>query len=51
MKNTGATDKSIRRWLADEHKLEVSRATFFRFKKKYDVKDKDKDPRKKQKKS
>ena len=45
MKNTRATDESIRRWLADEHKLEVSRATFSRFKKKFNVKDKDKDPR------
>lgn len=45
MKNTGATDESVRRWLDLEHSLEVSRATFSRFKKKYHINDKDKDPR------
>ncbi len=45
MKTSGATDENIRRWLADEHKLEVSRATFSRFKKKYNLRDSDKDPR------
>ena len=45
MKTSGATDESVRRWLADEHEFEVSRATFSRFKKKYDLSDKDKDPR------
>ena len=28
MKTQGATDESVRRWLADEHVFEVSRATF-----------------------
>ena len=45
MKTSGATDASVRRWLAEEHELEVSRATFSRFKKKYNLADKDKDPR------
>ena len=45
MKTSGATDASVRRWLADEHEFEVSRATFSRFKKKYHLQDKDKDPR------
>ena len=45
MKTQGATDASIRRWLDDEHDFEVSRATFSRFKKKYQLRDKDKDPR------
>lgn len=45
MKTQGATDESVRRWLADEHKIEVSRATFSRFKKKYHLTDNDKDPR------
>ena len=45
MKTFGATYESVRRWLADEHEFEVSRATFSRFKKKYDLIDKDKDPR------
>ena len=45
MKTQGATDESIRRWLDEEHKLEVSRATFSRFKKKYHITDKEKDPR------
>ena len=31
--------------MAEEHELEVSRATFSRFKKKYNLADKDKDPR------
>ena len=45
MKTSGATDESVRRWLAEEHEFEVSRATFSRFKKKYHLTDKDKDPR------
>ena len=45
MKTSGATDENIRRWLADEHELEVSRATFSRFKKKYNLRDSDKNPR------
>jgi hypothetical protein len=45
MKTSGATDESVRRWLAEEHEFEVSRATFSRFKKKYNLTDKDKDPR------
>ena len=45
MKTQGATDASVRRWLDEEHDLEVSRATFSRFKKKYHLTDKDKDPR------
>ena len=48
MKTSGATDESIRRWLAEEHEFEVSRATFSRFKKKYPL-DNDKDPRAKNK--
>ena len=28
MKTKGATDESVRRWLDEEHQLEVSRATF-----------------------
>ena len=40
MKTQGATDESIRRWLDEEHKFEVSRATFSRFKKKYHLTDK-----------
>ena len=45
MKTQGATDASVRRWLDEEHDLEVSGATFSRFKKKYRLTDKDKDPR------
>ena len=45
MKTQGATDASVRRWLDEEHDFEVSRATFSRFKKKYHLTDKDKDPR------
>jgi len=45
MKTAGATDENVRRWLADEHLFEVSRASFSRFKKKYQLRDKDKDPR------
>ena len=45
MKTQGATDESVRRWLDEEHKLEVSRATFSRFKKKYNLTDNDKDPK------
>ena len=49
MKTQGATDESVRRWLDEEHKIEVSRATFSRFKKKYHLTDNDKDPRARQK--
>ena len=49
MKTSGATDESVRRWLAEEHKFEVSRASFSRFKKKYHLTDNDKDPRARQK--
>ena len=45
MKTQGATDASVRRWLDEEHDLEVSRATFSRFKKKYHLTDNSKDPR------
>ena len=45
MKTAGATDENVRRWLADEHLFEVSRASFSRFKKKYHLRDKDKDTR------
>ena len=45
MKTSGATDESVRRWLAEEHEFEVSRATFSRFKKKYNLVDKEKDSR------
>ena len=45
MKTSGATDANVRRWLADEHEFEVSRATFSRFKKKYHLTDTEKDPR------
>ena len=49
MKTSGATDASVRRWLAEEHEFEVSRATFSRFKKKYNLVDRDKDPRERNK--
>ena len=45
MKSSGATDASVRRWLAEEHEFEVSRASFSRFKKKYHLRDNEKDPR------
>ena len=45
MKTQGATDESVRRWLAEEHEFEVSRATFSRFKKKYNLIDTEKDSR------
>jgi hypothetical protein len=45
MKTSGATDESVRRWLAEEHKFEVSRATFSRFKKEYNLIDNEKDSR------
>ena len=45
MKSSGATDQSVRRWLAEEHEFEVSRSTFSRFKKKYHLNDEEKDPR------
>ena len=51
MKTQGATDANIRRWLEDEHKIEVSRSTFSRFKKKYHLTDTDKDPRENNKKA
>ena len=34
MKTSGATDANVRRWLEEEHEIEVSRSTFSRFKKK-----------------
>lgn len=43
MKTSGTTDENIRRWLAEEHEFKVSRATFSRFKKKYNLKDISKD--------
>ena len=49
MKTQGATDESVRILLDEEHKLEVSRATFSRFKKKYHLTDNDKDPISRQK--
>ena len=49
MKTSGATDESVRRWLEEEHEFEVSRSTFSRFKKKYHLTDKEKDPRAKNK--
>ena len=49
MKTTGATDERVRRWLDEEHKFEVSRATFSRFKKKYNLTDNEKDSRARQK--
>ena len=45
MKTSGATDANVRRWLEEEHEIEVSRSTFSRFKKKYHLTDTDKDPR------
>ena len=51
LKTSGATDENIRRWLADEHEFEVSRATFSRFKKKYNLSDRDKNPKASDKKS
>ena len=42
MKTSGATDESVRRWLAEEHEFEISRASFSRFKKKYQLTDKEK---------
>ena len=45
MKTSGATDEGIRRWLAEEHDFEVSRATFSRFKQKYPLTSNDKDSR------
>ena len=51
MKTSGATDESVRRWLASDHELEVSRATFSRFKKKFNINDKQKDPREQNKKA
>ena len=44
MKTSGATDENVRRWLAEEHDFEVSRATFSRFKKKYNLLDTEKSP-------
>lgn len=51
MKNSGATDENVRRWLAEEHHIEVSRSTFQRFKNKYNLSDTDKDPRESNKKA
>ena len=51
MKSSGATDESVRRWLAEEHEFEVSRASFSRFKKKYHLTDEEKDPRARDKES
>ena len=51
MKTQGATDANIRRWLEDEHEIEVSRSTFSRFKKKYHLTDTGKDPRENNKKA
>lgn len=45
MKSSGATDASVRKWLAEEHEFEVSRASFSRFKKKYHLRDNEKDSR------
>ena len=45
MKTSGATDANVRRWLEEEHEIEVSRSTFSRFKNKYHITDKEKDPR------
>uniref|UniRef100_UPI003FEDE069 hypothetical protein n=1 Tax=Methanobrevibacter smithii TaxID=2173 RepID=UPI003FEDE069 len=45
MKTSGAIDESVRRWLVEEHEFEVSRATFSRFKKKYNLIDNEKDSR------
>lgn len=41
MKKSGASDENVRRWLAEEHEFKVSKATFSRFKKKYNLRDKD----------
>ena len=49
MKNARATDQSIMRWLNDEHYIEISRSTFSRFKKKYNIHNDEKDPRAKNK--
>ena len=43
MKTSGATDANVRRWLEEEHEIEVSRSTFSRFKKKYHLTDEEKD--------
>ena len=45
MKTSGATDANVRRWLEEEHEIEVSRSTFSRFKNKYHITDKEKDLR------
>ena len=42
MKTSGATDANVRRWLAEEHEVEISRSTFSRFKKKYNLTDHEK---------
>ena len=44
MKTSGATDANVRRWLAEEHDVEISRSTFSRFKKKYNLTDKERNP-------
>ena len=51
MKTSGATDENVRRWLEEEHEIEVSRSTFSRFKKKYHLTDEEKDPRARDKES
>ena len=51
MKSTGATDESVRRWLADDHDFEVSRATFSRFKKKHHIKYQEKESKEENKKA
>lgn len=51
MKTQGATDANIRRWIEDEHEIEVSRSTFSRFKKKYHITNNEKDPRARDKES
>ena len=51
MKTAGATDANVRRWLEEEHEIEVSRSTFSRFKKKYHLTDEEKDPRARDKES
>ena len=51
MKTSGATDANVRRWLEEEHEIEVSRSTFSRFKKKYHLTDEEKDPRARDKES
>ena len=44
MKESGATDANVRRWLAEEHEVEISRSTFSRFKKQYNLQDQERTP-------